>query len=412
MMNRVYRYLRIFVNELAFLMHQNIAVPAHPTLSSKDVTIVIPCLDGNGIEATLRSVLATEPAKVILVTIHANLERAKSMLKGSEMFGHILVMSVPQANKRKQMMHALSEIDTPVTIFVDDDVTWPITLLPWILAPLEDKSYGGVGTNQWLRDVACPSFMERFWRFLNLLYLQRRNFDCSACNHLDGGLPCLSGRTVAYRTKMIKDKAFIDGFENEIWGFDKGYRLAVDDDNFITRWAYSHGYKIAFQYHKEAEVLTELETNSRYLKQCLRWSRSNWRSNYTSMFVERNVWKQHPWSSYAVFLTTLTHWAPLWDIGLWLHRPEGEVTFWLLLSIMAFSKIIKLVPIFLRSPYQIVWLPVSILFGQFHACIKFYALLTLHVVRSKMPSYLSSTNTQNRLHGEAVMVPMRMMTFV
>lgn len=380
----LYRYLRVFVNEYAFLTHRNVPLPEKPTLTSRDVTVVIPCLPGEGIEDTLRSVLATSPAKIILVTIHAHLERARMMVKSMEVSSDILVMSVPQANKRKQMMHALSQIQTTVTIFADDDVTWPTTLLPWMLAPLEIEEYGGVGTNQWLRDAQNPSVAERVWRFLNVLYLQRRNFDCSACNHLDGGIPCLSGRTVAYRTRMLKDEAFIAGFENEVWrfylwGFKQEYRLAVDDDNFITRWVYSHGHKIAFQYHKEAEVLTELETNAKYLKQCLRWSRSNWRSNITSMFVEGNVWRQHPWSLYAVFWTTLTHWAPLWDIGLWYLRPTGYFTFWLLLSVMAFSKVIKLVPLFLRNPTYILFLPVSIVFGQFHAFIKFYAACTLHV---------------------------------
>lgn len=387
---RLYRYLRVFINEYAFLTHRNIPIPEKPTITSKDVTVVIPCLPGEGIEDTLQSVLDTNPAKVILVTIHANLERARMMIKGMEASEYIKVMSVAQANKRRQMMHALSEIHTRVTVFADDDVTWPTTLLPWMLAPLERDEYGGVGTNQWLRDAENPTNWQNVWRFLNLLYLQRRNFDCSACNHLDGGLPCLSGRTVAYRTSIIKDDAFTEGFENEVWRFylwgsRQEYRLAVDDDNFITRWIYSHGRKIAFQYHKEAEVLTELEANTKYLRQCLRWSRSNWRSNITSMFVEGNVWYQHPWSLYAVFWTTLTHWAPLWDIGFWYSRPAGQLTFWLLLTVMVLSKVVKLIPIFIRCPTYLIYLPVSIVFGQFHAFIKFYAACTLHVVSFLLP---------------------------
>ena len=104
------------------------------------------------------------------------------------------------------------------------------------------------------------------------------------------------------------------------------------------------------------------------------------------MFVERHVWQQHPWSSYAVFLTTLARWAPLWDTGLWLYRPEGRANFWLLLSIMVFSKVIKLIPIIFREPLGIVWLLVSILFGQ--------------------------TLISNRLRGKAVRVQMKMMTIV
>ena len=252
------------------------------------MTVVIPSLGGDGLEDTLCSILATDPCQIILVTIDANVEKAKMMVKGL-MTSKVLVLSIAQANKRQQMVQAIPEISTPVTVFADDDVTWPPHLLDWMLAPLEQDDYGGVGTNQALRRAENPTVAERLWGFLGAVYLQRRNFDCAACNFVDGGLPCLSGRTVAYRTKIIKDDAFRRGFTNELWG--QTYQLKADDDNFITRWLVSHGHKIAFQYHREAQVLTELEANPKFLKQCLRWSRSNWRSNITSMWVERDIWR-------------------------------------------------------------------------------------------------------------------------
>jgi cellulose synthase/poly-beta-1,6-N-acetylglucosamine synthase-like glycosyltransferase len=258
-------------------------------LTSQHVTVVIPCLAGDGIEDTLWSIIATEPKEIILVTIDANLEKAKRMVKQMDA-SNIKVLSVAQPNKRRQMVRAIPEVYTPVTIFADDDVTWPTTLLPLMLAPLEDEQYGGVGTNQRLRRSENPSISQALWEFLGAVYLQRRNFDCAACLHWDGGLPCLSGRTVAYRTKIISDDAFIHGFTNEYWGWHGTYQLNADDDNFITRWLVSHGHKIAMQYHRDAEVETELEDNPKYLRQCLRWARSNWRSNITTLFVERHVW--------------------------------------------------------------------------------------------------------------------------
>ena len=39
----------------------------------------------------------------------------------------------------------------------------------------------------------------------------------------------MSGRTGAYRTKILRRHDFLDGFKNEKWG---KYILNADDDNF------------------------------------------------------------------------------------------------------------------------------------------------------------------------------------
>lgn len=278
------------MNLFAFSRLRPIPIPEIPRLTSQDVTVVIPSIEGDGevLLETIRSILATEPFEIILVTIDANLTRAQLMVKhmGTP---RVKILSVPYPNKRRQMVLALPDIQTDITVFADDDVLWPPKLLPWMLAPLEDESYGGVGTNQRLRRAEAPTLQQRVYGYLNALYLERRNFDCASCMYMDGGLPCLSGRTVAYRSNILKDKAFINGFTQEVWlGI---YQLNADDDNFITRWLVSHDKKIGYQYHKEAEILTTLEDNPNFVKQCLRWSRSNWRSNITSMFCDRHIWR-------------------------------------------------------------------------------------------------------------------------
>ena len=46
----------------------------------------------------------------------------------------------------------------------------------------------------------------------------------------------------------------------------------------------------------------------------------------------------------------------------------------------AFTKVVKLMGLFLRNPSDIKFLPVSIVFGYFHGLIKLYALATLKMV--------------------------------
>ena len=408
----LYRYVRLIVNLFAFTRLRPVPIPENPRLTSVDVTVVIPSIEGDGkiLTETIRSILATEPREIILVTIHANLLRAQMMVKALGT-SKIRIRSVAYPNKRRQMVRAIPEITTDITIFADDDVLWPPKLLPWMLAPLEDERYGGVGTNQRLQRGDASRFQQRIYGYLNALYLERRNFDCASCMYMDGGLPCLSGRTVAYRSKIIKDEAFIQGFTNEEWL--GRYQLNADDDNFMTRWLVSHDKKIGFQYHKEAEVLTTLEDNPNFVKQCLRWSRSNWRSNITSMFCDRHIWRlasllialkgpnatkvqntdhesrKQPWSTYAVYQTTIIQWAFIWDCLIiysyytstesWNDdsRLAGLIT---LLIWMLMSKFLKLLGHYIRYPIDFLLLPVSIAFGYLHGLIKARAMMSLNVV--------------------------------
>ncbi|KAI9775449.1 MAG: Type 2 glycosyltransferase [Candelina submexicana] len=290
---RLYRYLRLIVNCISHWTFRPIPLPEDPTLTSQDVTIIVPTLGGNWNELreTLTTFLRTDPFQIILVTTDANLKHADQTVMSMQT-SRVRVLSITHANKRRQMCCAIPEVQTRVTVFADDDVIWPQKILPWILAPFEKPRIGGVGTCQRLRRVENPNL----WNFLGALYLERRNFDISATTHIDGGLPCLSGRTVAYRTHILQDPDFTYGFTHERWLHR--YQLNADDDNFITRWMVSHGWDTYVQYCKEAEVKTTLEGNHNFLKQCLRWVRSNWRSNLTSMFRERYVWRSVSFSQF------------------------------------------------------------------------------------------------------------------
>lgn len=77
---------------------------------------------------------------------------------------------------------------------------------------------------------------------------------------------------------------------------------------------------------------------------------------------------------------------PLLLVSLW-WGTEGwslearQRSFWAQFIFMfAFTKVVKLVGLFRRNPTDIVFLPVSIVFGYFHGLIKLYALITLNMV--------------------------------
>ncbi|KAH0542467.1 hypothetical protein FGG08_003138 [Glutinoglossum americanum] len=347
---RLYRYTRLIVNCISHWTFKPIALPEKPTLTSKDVTIIIPTIDGEGsdFQQTLSTCLYTDPAEIILVTIDAKLERLKAVVAQSAHSSRIRVFSVAHANKRRQMCHALPKVVTKITLFADDDVIWPPKILDWILAAFERPEIGGVGTCQRLRRAGRPNI----WGFLAALYLERRNFEISATTHIDGGVSCLSGRTAAYRTHILQDPEFTYSFTHEYW-LGK-YQLNTDDDNFITRWMVSHRWKTYVQYHREAELRTTLEDNSRFLRQCLRWSRTIIGDGLLVFLLSKTT---QDWDSHS-------RWYALGALLLW----------------MLISKFVKILGHFIRYPGDVLLLPVSILFGYFHGLIKVYAFFSLNVV--------------------------------
>ena len=216
----------------------------------------------------------------------------------------IRVLTVPFANKRLQMAHGIRNTTTDIIVFADDDAIWPPTLLPSVLSCFEDQQVGGVGTSQ--RVKPCGNRMT-VWEVLAAFRLTIRNIEIASSTHIDGGIPCLSGRTAAYRTVILKDPDFLHGFTNDFW-LGK-YHLNSGDDKFLTRWMVSHGWNTYVQVHKDAELLSTMKPNWRFLKQVLRWTRNTWRSDFRSIFTERHVWTRHPYVAYTMvdkFINPLT----------------------------------------------------------------------------------------------------------
>ncbi|KAL2198899.1 glycosyltransferase family 2 protein [Corynascus similis CBS 632.67] len=390
----LWRYVRLIVHCISHWIYKS-KIPnlEKPRYTSQDVTVVIPTIHNRPEELrpSLESILACKPAKLVLVTTwnkHEALSKVAATLRMPDSASpvEIDVLHVDKANKRLQVCKALEDdhVKTAITVMADDDVEWPSTLMPWLLAPFEDDRMGGVGTCQRVKRVVDGDVMTRIFNWLGAAYIERRNFEISATHNIDGGTSCMSGRTGAYRTEILKSYSFLGNFKNEKWG---RYILNADDDNFVTRWLVAHQWKTWIQYHPECEIETTLENSTKFLYQCSRWARSNWRSNWTSLVRERYVLTQQPWCTYALHLATFTSLAfvvdPLllyscwWGTENWETRNRyillgAEIAF-----MFGFTKVVKLVGLFRKNPRDIVFLPVSIVFGYFHGLIKLWALFTL-----------------------------------
>ena len=382
----VFRYLRLVVHTISFLGHKSVPVSKLPALDTLDATIIIPSVEPSGpeFEECLRSVLVNCPAKIIVVTVGP--EKLRQALRLCNDIDHLAieVQAIDRASKRMQVLHALPLVNTKVTVLVDDHVFWPEQFLPHLLAPFQSARVGGVGTKKRVRRFDLGYSFADFWNFMGCVYLERHNFEITATSNIDGGVFCLSGRTSAIRTLILKQAEFMHGFGNEMilnkWG-----PLNADDDNFITRFLVRKGWDIKFQMQDEATMETTLGEYPKFLHQCLRWVRTTWRSNSASLFTDRTVWYRQPWSVYGVYLTSFVNFALFYDAALIfslsktsLAARNDSLLLLLILWIMM-SKTIKLLPHFIRCPKDVVYFPGYVVFAYFHSFLKLYAGLTFYV---------------------------------
>jgi hypothetical protein len=276
------------VHFVSHWFYRSLPIPPKPSYTAQDVTVIIPTIHNNfeELRESIRSILACRPYELLLVTTSDKYQKLVTFVKSLEA-ANLRLFHVPIANKRIQVCEAIPKVKTSIIIMADDDVTWPSTILRWLLAPFENAKMGGVGPCQRVKRLQTGTIAELWYNWLGAAYIERRNFEISATHGIDGGTSCMSGRTCAFRSEILQSPLFLDGFKTERWG---QYQLNADDDNFVTRWLVSNQWKTWIQYHRECEIETTLENNIKFLYQCSRWARSNWRSNYTSLVTERHVW--------------------------------------------------------------------------------------------------------------------------
>ncbi|KZT04181.1 glycosyltransferase family 2 protein [Laetiporus sulphureus 93-53] len=383
-----YRYLWYLIRIAAWSTYRPIPLPENPTyVASEDVTIIVPTIDaGEEFIEAAHTWLAGNPKEILIIT-EERMRGPLQALADAVDPAHIRVLTVPYANKRLQMAHGIHHATTDIIVFADDDALWPSTLLPYVLACFEDQRIGGVGTAQRVTPVR-----ERMtvWEVLAAFRLSIRNIEIAASTHIDGGIPCLSGRTAAYRTVILKDPGFLHGFTHDYW-LGK-YQLNSGDDKFLTRWMVSHGWDTYVQCCREAELLSTMKPNWRFLKQVLRWTRNTWRSDLRSLFMERHIWTAHPYVAYTmvdklvnpftllagpclVAYVTYKSTIPV-DSGGY-HLPPWNVVLSYLAWLLA-TRTAKLLPHLWYRPQDIIYVPAFIIFGYYFAIMKIYALLTLH----------------------------------
>ncbi len=379
----VIRWMVFMFKIMAWFLYRPMKPRQHPRYKSKDVTIVVPTIDaGPEISKALESWVATRPHEIIFVTVPSVVSEIETLTKSVNCGDcKVKVITVPVANKRSQMVAGVSRVNTQITVFCDDDVIWPVTMLTWLVSPFEHKKMGGVGTSQTVVNVGKYATI---WEIFAGFRLSMRNIEIVASTYIDSGVGCLSGRTAAYRTSILHDPRFQREFCNEFWM--KKYHQHSGDDKFLTRWLHSNKYDTYIQACPEAELQSTFKNNWRFLKQLTRWTRNTWRSDFKSLFIERQIWARHPWVVMTMLdkmINPLTLLAGPATVAYLCLSNKSELSYQIILISYAvwlfMSRLLKYIPHFVRRPQDVFVIPLWILFNFYFAFLKIYCLFTLHV---------------------------------
>lgn len=197
------------------------------------------------------------------------------------------------------------------------------------------------------------------WEILASFRLSLRNVEISASTFIDGGVTCLSGRTAAYRTEILRDPRFQLEFTHEMWR--EKYHLHSGDDKFLTRWMQNNDWKTHIQTGPHTTLLSTFKDDATFLNQLMRWTRNSWRSDIKALIFERKIWKRHPWTAFTMldrFFNPLTLWFGPISVGIIIYfqffRNNGIPIWVFFVSYLIFllaTRFIKYYPHFLWRPY-------------------------------------------------------------
>ena len=204
---------------------------------------------------------------------------------------------------------------------------------------------------------------------------------------------------------IIKNTDFQYEFTNEFWAGK--YHLNSGDDKFLTRWMQNNGWKTHIQASPETMIKSTFKNNWRFILQLLRWTRNSWRSDIKALLFERTIWKRYPYTAFTMldrFFNPITVFFGPVSVGYIIYKTQvGNYGFpiWVyLVSYLTYlfaSRFVKYTPHFVLRPFDILYLPVLLLFNFAFPVLKLYCLCTLSVTNWGTRKGADATKDQEEL---------------
>ncbi len=332
-------------------------------------TIVTPVYneDPELFRRALDSWIANGPNRIIAVIDVTD----KACLAVAREYPQVDIIPIDVPGKRPALAAGVDATTTEIVVLVDSDVIWEAGVLMKLKMPFADPTIGGVGTRQHMypTDGRKPTLWER----LADVYLDIRYSDeVPATTRWGRAVSCLSGRTAAYRTRLLQ--SLREPFLTETF---MGTPCMSGDDKRYTSLILQNGYRTWNQLN--ACVYSTFNPRFKgFVKQRVRWSRNSFRSDLRALW-QGWVWR-YPYLAIILIDKTIApftllvgpivmllsilmgHWPLVLALLLWWH----------------FSRAFKIWPHLRRVPSDWLILPAFVGVTFFMSLVRAYALFTIN----------------------------------
>jgi cellulose synthase/poly-beta-1,6-N-acetylglucosamine synthase-like glycosyltransferase len=282
-------------------------------------TVVVPVYreDPLVLEHSLESWLRNEPDEILLVIDHSEHELIERARRWEVAHPTVRTIVVVPPGKRHALCVGIRAARYDVCVLTDSDTIWDEGFLRTLLMGFADPGVGGVGCRQ---NVLEPS--SSLWRAVADWMLDVRFLHFLPCTARHLAIPCISGRTAAYRRRAVVP--LLDELEFErFWG-----KLCISgDDGRLTWLILREGWRTGYQVNARAWTVFP-STFRGFVKQRLRWSRNSYRCYFRAM-ANGTMWRQPAITSISVIQNLLgpfTLLVPVFLLGIALATGQWAAT--------------------------------------------------------------------------------------
>src|SRR5262249_15808422 len=334
-------------------------------------SIVVPVYreDPLVLERSLASWRRNTPDEIILVIDHSELELIELAHTWAKEDDSLRILVVRPPGKRHALCTGIRAAAHDVVVLTDSDTVWAADFLRHLLMGFADAAVAGVGCRQ---NVLEPG--SSLWRRIADWMLDVRFLHYLPCMARRKAIPCISGRTAAYRREIVIPLPA----EVEVETF-WGRRCVSGDDGRLTWLVLRDGWRCAYQ--STARAWTVFPNTFRgFVKQRIRWSRNSYRC-YGRAFAKGWIWQQPPITSISVIQNLLGPFTLVVPVSLvrWAettsqHALAAGIAAWLVVG-----RGIKASRHLVERPRALALVPLVVLVFIFVMIpIKVYALITLN----------------------------------